>query len=91
MKASLLVGHALKVHPKKQTIGTRRRDGRDEVSKNTRDAPQMGTLFSDAGWLFRAASNAADVDEKLGTTSENLENIARIEEEAFERLEKIVS
>jgi hypothetical protein len=48
-------------------------------------------LFSNVGRLFSTAATAADIDERLGNASENLENIARIEQEAFERLKEIVS
>jgi hypothetical protein len=52
---------------------------------------ESGTLFSDVGRLFGVADTAPDIDVRLSSASENLENIARIEQEAFERLAEIVS
>jgi hypothetical protein len=47
---------------------------------------ESGKLFSETGRLFRNAQKAKDLDDRINTATRNLNEIAGIEEGAFNRI-----
>ena len=63
--------------------------GRVELAGIAAQLHQSGALFSDVGQLFITAETATDIDERLNVASSKLEEIARTELHAFNRLAEI--
>jgi hypothetical protein len=63
--------------------------GNVELAEIAAQLHQSGALFSDVGQLFMTAETATDIDERLNVASSKLDEIARTELDAFNRLAEI--